>query len=161
MVCKTRPVDHNLLGAMWNTQTFMSIPLLLAPVVGNAQSEAALGKLQQRYTAAQLADLEANGHYKYVGLLLFYAASFEVEDQGQFHPPTEAEIAAIDLHAHDALRQEDADVVVLDAPLGKPVLLYSRKRSEEVLLAALNNADRAAYLAYKAGAFHDGAGKVE
>lgn len=161
MVCEARLFDRNLLGAMWNRLTFALIHLLVVSVAAIAQSEAALLKLQQRYTAAQLTDLATNGHYKYVGLLLFHAASFEVEDQGQFHPPTEAEISAIDLHAHDAMRQEDADVVVQDASLGKPVLLYSRKRFEEVLLAALNNTDRAAYLAYKAGALRDGAGKVE
>ena len=46
--------------------------------LARAQSNAAMQKVQDRYDATQLADLQANTHYKYVGMLLYYSSSFLV-----------------------------------------------------------------------------------
>lgn len=107
-------------------------------------------KLQARHAAEQIEDLRANGHYKYVGLLLFYGNSFLVKEQGAFRPPTEEEVLAIDLHAHDGIRKPHEDVEVEDPALGRTVLLFSRDRFEALLLERLDAGDRAAYLSYKA-----------
>lgn len=124
----------------------------LASTMLLAQSPAALAKMQQRYTAEQVEEMRVRGHYKYEGLLLFYGSSFLVEEDGQFRSATEPEILGIDLHAHDALRETKEDVVVFDPLLHKQVLLLSRSRFEELVIASLSEADRADYIAYKARA---------
>jgi hypothetical protein len=126
--------------------------MLMVFGIAQAQSPAALEKLQQRYNADQIAELEQNTHYKYEGLLLFYASSFMVMDNGQARAATEAEIRAVDLNQYNALRQEQQSVSVHDAALGKDLLLLSRDEFEKLVLARLNRADREAYLTYKAEA---------
>lgn len=117
----------------------------------SAQSEAAINQLRARYTAEQLTELQERSHFKYVGLLLYYSASFQVVDNGHHRAPSEAEIAQIDLHAYDALRHATNDVTVMDPQLGTPVLLFSRARFETLLLGELDATDRAHYMAQKAG----------
>lgn len=125
--------------------------MLTGQFVCDAQ-DAALDKLRQRYTEAQIADLRNNGHHKYVGLLLFYSSSFDVVEEGAQRAPDQSEIAMVDLHGYDALRKEKEDVLVFDDVLGKEILLHSRARFESLLLGSLSADDRSAYLAYKSSA---------
>jgi hypothetical protein len=117
-----------------------------------AQSQAALDKLHQRYTAEQLEDMRLHAHHKYQGLQHYYAASFLVIDNGQPRAATEAEVAAIDIDQYRALRQEKNNVEVHDAMIGKDVVLLSRDAFERVVLDRLDEQDRRDYLAYKAAA---------
>lgn len=131
--------------------------LLLLLVVGHtgylrAQSGAALEKVEARYNPAQLADLQAQTHYKYVGLLLYYASSFQIVEHGQPRAATEPEIAALDIDQYASLRTEDRDVTVHDVGTGLDLLLLSRHAFETLVLGVLDDADTAAYLAYKAAA---------
>ncbi|MBK9175838.1 MAG: hypothetical protein IPM46_05760 [Flavobacteriales bacterium] len=127
----------------------------LASTSACAQSPAALSKLQQRYSPEQVEEMRIRGHYKYAGLLLFYGSSFQVEEGGQFRPANEDEILAIDLHAHDAIRDTNEDVVILDPALNRQVMLLSRNRFEGLMLESLSSTDRADYLAYKSRALQD------
>lgn len=133
--------------------------VFLAGQAASAQHHAALQRLQQRYTQEQIAELRLHAHYKYAGLLLFYSASFLVEHDGAFIAPNEHEILAVDLHAYDAARTHDADVVVDDAQLGRRVKLLSRRAFEDLVLQGLSPEDRAAYLAYKEAALAPGHAK--
>jgi len=120
-------------------------------------SEAARAKLRDRFTDGQLEDMRMNGHYKYMGHVLFYAASFEVKDGTGYRAPTEEEIAAIDLHAHDGLRSAEEAVEVMDEQLQQVVRLLSRQAFEQLVMERYSDADRAAYLAYKASLQQSGA----
>lgn len=122
---------------------------LVAVGMLHAQSPAALDKLTQKYGPEQVAEIKLNTHYKYESMLLFYAASFRVTENGVDRAATEQEIALIDLDAYNSLRQEKTGVVVRDADLGKDIVLLSRFEFENLLLAQLGEVDRAAYLAYK------------
>jgi hypothetical protein len=133
---------------MWSAR-FIVLPLVLLSVVALAQ-DAALQKLQSRYTAAQIDDLRQNGHFKYEGLLLFYGRSFKVQEGLEFREPTEQEILAVNLHFHDTQRAQAEDVLVEDPAIGRRLLLFSRDRFEALVLNSLSEADRQAYLAYKA-----------
>jgi hypothetical protein len=116
----------------------------------SAQSVAAEQKLAAKYDAAQLEDIQTHTHYKYVGLLLFYAESFLVEENDHPRPATEAEIQAVDLDAYNPLRQVDANVVVKDQATGLKLVLLSRDNFEQLYRAKLNDADLLAYEQYKA-----------
>ncbi len=122
---------------------------LVAVGMLHAQSPAALDKLMQKYSHEQLAEIKLNTHYKYVSMLLFYAASFRVTENGIDRAATEQEIGLIDLDAYNTLRQEKTGIVVHDADLGKDIVLLSRFEFEKMVLAQLNEVDRAAYLTYK------------
>lgn len=130
---------------------FILLPALLMAFMAQAQ-DAALQKLQSRYSAAQINDLRQNGHFKYEGLLLYYGRSFKVQEGLGFRDPTDQEILAVNLHDHDAARTLTEDVLVEDPAIGKRLLLFSRDRFEALVLSDLSESDRQAYLAYKASA---------
>ena len=125
---------------------------LVSVIMLRAQSPAALAKLTQKYGPEQVAEIKQHTHYKYESMLLFYAASFMVVDNGANRAGTEQEIESIDLDAYHTLRQENSNVSVHDAGLGKDIVLLSRYEFEKVVLAQLTEVDKAAYLAYKAQA---------
>lgn len=126
--------------------------LTLLALGAHAQQDAALQKVQSRYTAEQIDDLRQHGHHKYQGLLLFYGSSFLVQEGLEFREATEEEILMVDLHVHDNARLESEDAIVEDAATGKRLLLFSRDRFETMVLASLSVADRHAYLTCKAAA---------
>lgn len=128
---------------------------MLSSLGVSAQKEAGRAKLLQRYGAETVAQMEVQTHYKYEGMLLFYTGSFQVMEGNAYRAPTEAEIMAVDLVAYDDLRQEKENVVVSDGILQKQLLLLGRVQLEELMLEALNEADRHAYLSYKASALKD------
>ncbi|MBK7945769.1 MAG: hypothetical protein IPJ85_10865 [Flavobacteriales bacterium] len=132
--------------------------LALAPCAVWAQcdSDAARAKVRERFSETQIADMRVNGHYKYMGLLLFYASSFEVKDEYGFRPASEQEIAQVDLHAHDGARRLEESVEVLDEQLQRVIRLLSRQAFEQLVMERYSDADRAAYLAYKASMLHAG-----
>lgn len=136
--------------------TFLTLVFLTGHCTCQAQQDEALGKLRQRYSEEQIEDLRLNGHHKFIGLLLFYSASFEVMDHGVTRGPTPAEIELLNLHQFDALRSEKEDVLVFDDAIGKEIVLYSRTRFESLLLGTLSAEDRSAYLAYKSSALSIG-----
>lgn len=140
--------------------TFLTLVLLTGQCACHAQQQEALGKLRQRYSEQQIQDLRLNGHHKFVGLLLFYSASFEVIDQGVHRRPTPEEIEMIDLHQFDSLRTEKEDVAVFGQVIGKQVVLFSRDRFETLLLSELNAEDRSAYLVDKSRALSLRTGKA-
>lgn len=117
-----------------------------------AQSAAALAKLNQRYNHEQLAEIQQKTHFKYEGLLLFYSSSYLVVENGQTRPATEMEIAALDIDQYNSLRSEKSAVAVHDASTGLDLQLLSRVDFEKVVLTQLSEADAEAYLAYKAAA---------
>ena len=135
-----------------------SILILLLPLAlsANAQGGAALDKLQVRFTPDQIEDMRQHSHHKYVGLLLYYGRSFQVQDGPLFRDPTEAEILGVDLHAHDALRSQSADVLVEDQVINRRLLLFSRDRFEALVIDHLSESDRQAYLAYRAASLATG-----
>jgi hypothetical protein len=116
-----------------------------------AQSAAALAKLQARYDASQLAEMQTETHYKYIGMLLYYSSSFLVVD-GTQRPATETEIAAVNLDQYASLRSKRDAVIVHDATLGKDLVLLSRDEFEAVVLGHLSIDDIVAYNAYKTAA---------
>ena len=128
------------------------VALLCFCGIAQAQSAAALAKLNSRYNFEQLAEMQQNTRYKYEGLLLFYSASFLVLENGQARPATELEIAALDIDQYNGLRNQKTSVSVHDASIGKDLQLLSRDEFEKVVLAHLSESDAAAYLAYKAAA---------
>lgn len=114
------------------------------------QSPAALEKLANRYQPAQLDDLRTRTHYKYVGLLMYYEASWLVSEAGQLRAPTESEIRLVDLDAWLPQRSV-TDRVTLPAALnGLDIVLLSRDEFEVAYLARLDATDRREYEAYKA-----------
>jgi hypothetical protein len=117
-----------------------------------AQSPAALEKLQLKYDAAQIADIQQNTHYKYEGLLLYYSSSFLVVDNGQPRAATEDEIRLVNLDQYNAVREAKTSVTVHDAALGHDIVLLGRTAFEAIVVAALSEADLQAYQAYKAAA---------
>lgn len=134
-----------------------SVVLALALVVSqaSAQSPAAVLRVQARYSPEQIADMQQHTPFKYHGLVLFYASSFLVIDEGTPRPAREEEIAAIDLHQHDAVRRVGERVRVMDPVLGRGIVLLGRDEFEQVVLSNLSQPDRAAYLNYKAAALRD------
>jgi len=132
---------------------FLLLPLALG---ANAQEGAALNKLQARFAPDQIEDMRQHGYYKYVGLLLFYGRSFQVQDGPLFRDATDAEIRGLDLHAHDALRTQSEDVLIEDSAINRRVLLFSRDRFEALVIEHLSESDRHAYLAYRAAALATG-----
>jgi hypothetical protein len=114
------------------------------------QSPAALQKLSDRYSAAQLDDVQTNTHYKYVGLLMYYTSSWLVSEAGQLRAPSEAEILAVDLDAWLPLRSITDRVIVPGALPGRDIVLLSRDEFEAAYLAQLSVVDRQQYEAYKA-----------
>ncbi|MBK8227230.1 MAG: hypothetical protein IPK70_08640 [Flavobacteriales bacterium] len=135
-----------------------SILILLLPMAlgANAQEGAALDKLQARFAPEHIEDMRQHSHYKYVGLLLYYGRSFQVQDGPLFRDPTDAEILGLDLHAYDALRTQSADVLVEDPYINRRILLFSRDRFEALVIEHLSESDRQAYLAYRAAALAAG-----
>jgi hypothetical protein len=114
-----------------------------------AQSPAALGQLVAHHTEDEVDQMRQNVHYRYEGELLFYSASFLIEEDGEERPATEAEIAGIDLHAYDGIRMNDQRTGVHDPLIDQHVVLLGRGEFERLVLLNLNEADRAAFLAYK------------
>lgn len=145
-----------MVGRMNQSMKMKSLSLLVALLcffsITQAQSAAALAKLNQRFNLEQLAEMQQNTHYKYEGLLLFYSSSYLVIDNGQTRPATELEIAALDIDQYNALRSEKSAVSVHDATTGLDLQLLSRADFEKVVLAHLSEGDASAYLAYKAAA---------
>ena len=131
-------------------RTNMLVALL---VTGSAsawsQGSAALDQLLLHHSLAEVDQMRENTHYRYEGELLFYAASFLIEENGQERPATEDEISVIDLHAYDGIRMEDQRTGVHDPLLDKHVVLLARREFERLVVAGLNEVDREAYLAYK------------
>lgn len=127
--------------------------LLLCACVGSfvgAQSPAAMAKLAQKYDVAQLRDLQLQTHYKYESMLLYYAASFHIQELGQVRSPTEDEISRVNLDQYAAQRDERSAVTVYDATLGKNLILMSRQEFERLVLQHLSEFDAKAYQTYKA-----------
>jgi hypothetical protein len=114
------------------------------------QSPAALEKLEARYQPAQIEDLRTNTHYKYIGLLMYYEASWMVNDGGQLRLPTEADIQATPLDSWLPLRSITERVTIPAALNGMDIILLSRDEFEAAYLARLLPADRQQYEAYKA-----------
>lgn len=134
-----------------------SVVLVLALVASQAvaQSPAAVQQVHARFSQEQIDDMLQRTPYKYHGLVLFYSASFLVMEDGSLRPPSEEEIAVIDLHQHDAIRRVGERVRVLDPVLGQGIVLLGRDEFEQVVLSNLSEPDRAAYLSYKAAALRD------
>lgn len=128
--------------------------LLFAVVIGfsrlNAQSDAALQKVNSRYSPEQVADMQSHTSYKFQGLLLFYSHSWLVDHQGQLLAPSESEILAVDIDQFNPLRSENSRISIHDDATGMDLVLLGRQEFEELYLAKLNAADKAAYLAQKA-----------
>jgi hypothetical protein len=116
----------------------------------HGQSPAALDKLAARYSPAQIEDLRTHTHYKYVGLLMYYDASWMVSDAGQLRLPTAAEIRAIDLDTWLPHRSVSERVTIPAALNGLDIVLLSRDEFETAYLASLSPSDRQQYEAYKA-----------
>jgi hypothetical protein len=150
------PFTNNLLVVM---DLKPIVPLLLFVVVfasvARSQDPVAEQKLHARYSAEQIADMQVNAHHKYVGLLLYYASSFLVSDGAAYRAPTELEVAAVDLHQFDALRQAQESVVVFDPITGLYLKLLSRDQFEQVVLSHLDAPDRTSYLEHKSAQLGD------
>jgi hypothetical protein len=131
---------------------FILIALFCLMATVQAQSPAALQKLNQKFNVEQLAEMQRLTNYKYEGLLLYYSESFLVSDNGITRAATEQEISAVDIDQYRELRNEKASVAVHDAILGKELVLLSRAAFEKIVLARLSDADATAYLAYKSQA---------
>ncbi len=93
--------------------------------------------------------MRLNAHYRYAGELLFYGASFLIEENGVERAPTEEEIAGIDLHVYDAIRMVDSRTGVHDPLIDKHVILLGREEFEHLVIVHLSEADRADYQAHK------------
>lgn len=117
--------------------------------VACCQGGAALDKLLVRHTPEEVDHMRHNAHYRYAGELLFYSASFLIEENGLERAPTEEEIAGIDLHAYDAIRMLDSRTGVHDPLIDKHVILLGRDEFEHLVIVHLSEADRAAYQASK------------
>ena len=128
------------------------VPLSMAVRPACAQSPAALGQLVAHHTGAEVDQMRQNAHYRYAGELLFYSASFLIEEDGVERPATEEEIAGIDLHAYDGIRMNDQRTGVHDPLIDQHVVLLGRGEFERLVLHSLNEMDRAAFLAYKEAA---------
>ena len=122
---------------------------LIGVVSSLAQSDAALQHLLARYSTAEIESMQTQAHHRYVGELLFFSHSFLIEENGLSRLATEEEIMAIDIHAYDGLRLEDARVGVNDPVLDEHVILLSRSEFEGLLLDRLDPQDHTAYLEYK------------
>jgi hypothetical protein len=116
----------------------------------DAQSDAALQKVNSRYSPEQVADMQSHTSYKYQGLLLFYSHSWLVDHQGQLLAPTESEILTIDIDQYNPMRSESSRVSIHDDATGMDLVLLGRQEFEVLVLSKLNAADKAAYLAQKA-----------
>lgn len=150
-------LSSNLLTIMALKRSILVLASVLGVVtVSSAQSQAALDRILQRYTPEQVQELQDRAHYRYVGLLVFYAESFMVKEDGVFRTPTEAEIASVDLDQYNGARAEVEDVVVFDSVLGVDILLRSRVHLEQLLLSRLDADDRAAYHALRTHGQADG-----
>lgn len=120
-----------------------------------SQNQAATQKLSARYSTDQIADMQLNARHKYVGLLLYYSSSFLVSDGAAYRAPTELEIAAVDLHLFDAMREAHENVVVFDPGTGLYLKLLGRDQFEQVVLSHLDASDRDAYLKHKSAMLGD------
>lgn len=114
-----------------------------------AQGNAALDQLVAHHSEAEVDHMRQNAHYRFQGELLFYAASFLIQENGELRSATEEEIAGIDLHAYDGIRMEDQRTGLDDPLIDKHVVLLARREFERLVLNHLSQADREAYLAYK------------
>ena len=135
MNCISGPVWRNLLTHMRLHLTLLVLFLFSLGVVASAQSQAALDKLAQHYSPAQVEDMIVRTHYKYEALLLFYSASFLVFDDGEFRAANESEIAGVDINHYDGLRMISENVSVQDPDIGRTLLLLSRNAFEPLSLA--------------------------
>jgi hypothetical protein len=142
---------------MRNLLNLMRMPLFTMLVVlsamalrpAYAQSPAALGQLLAHHTEDEVDQMRHNAHFRYEGELLFYAASFLVEENGEERAATEEEITAIDVHAYDGIRMDGQRTGVHDPVIDKHIVLLGRGEFERLVLQSLSEADRAAFLAYK------------
>ena len=141
---------HNLLNHMRIQRIILLVVMsITASLPAWAQGTAALGQLLAHHTEEEVDQMRQNAHYRYDGELLFYSASFVIEENGQERPATEEEIAGIDLHAYDGIRMDDQRTGVHDPLIGQHVVLLGRGEFERLVLHGLSEADRAAFLAYK------------
>jgi len=122
---------------------------VMAPIPAWAQGRAALDQVLAHHTEAEVDQMRRDAHYRYEGELLFYSASFLIEEGGEERAATEEEIGAIDLHAYDAIRAEDQRVGVHDPRIDEHVILLSRREFVRLMVDRLSEADRAAYSAYR------------
>lgn len=132
--------------------TRILLPLLLsvmASLPARAQGRAALDQLLAHHTEAEVDQMRRDAHYRYEGELLFYSASFLIEEGGEERAATEEEIRAIDLHAYDAIRMEGQRVGAHDPGIDKHIILLSRGEFVRLMIDRLSEADRVAYLAYR------------
>ncbi len=117
-----------------------------------AQSDAALGHLVQRYGEDGVDAMRHEAHYRFESMLLYYAGSFLVMDQGTPRPALESEIAQVDIARYEEERKADERVRLRDEVLGKELVLFGRSEFEALVLERLSVADRAAYSAYRSAA---------
>lgn len=125
---------------------------VMATVPVRAQGRAALDQLLAHHSEAEVEQMRQDAHYRFEGELLFYSASFLVDENGEERAATQEEIADIDLHAYDGIRMQDQRTGVHDPLIDKHIVLLGRGEFEHLVLDRLEPADREAYVAYKNGA---------
>ena len=152
---------HNLLNIM-RIACYLMLALFWAAPSGSAlaQSPAALGQLLAHHSEAEVAQMRQQAHFRYEGELLFYAASFLIEEDGLERPATEAEIAAIDLHVYDGIRMEAQRTGAHDPLIDKHIILLGRNEFERLVLGSLDMADREAFMANKNAVLEQPASKT-
>lgn len=132
------------------TRIFLPVSLsVVASLPTWAQGRAALDQLIAHHSEAEVDQMRQNAHYRYEGELLFYSASFLVEENGVERAATQEEIAGIDLHAYDGIRMNDQRTGVHDPLIDEHIVLLGRGEFEHLVLDRLSQADRDDYLAYK------------
>lgn len=129
--------------------TLVTLLSVMAAVPVCAQGRAALGRILAHHTEAEVDQMRQDAHYRYEGELLFYSASFLVEENGQERAATEEEVATIDLHAYDGIRMEEQRTGAHDPSIDKHIILLSRQEFVRLMVDRLSEADRAAFMAYK------------
>ena len=122
------------------------VSVLLCATSAQGQMHAALSKLLEHHSTAEVEHMRQATHYRYIAELTFYSSSFLVLQDGMERAATAEEIMAIDLHQYEAVRSGEHRVVVNDPDLQATVILLSRAEFEALLLARWDRADREAYL---------------
>ena len=152
---------HNLLNLM-RIPCFLVLVLFWAALSGSvrAQSPAALGQLLAHHALEDVEQMRQQAHFRYEGELLFYAASFLIEEGGLERVATEEEIATIDLHAYDGIRMEAQRTGAHDPLIDKHIILLGRNEFERLVLRELDVADREAFRAYKSALLEQPASKT-
>lgn len=118
-------------------------------VPAHAQGHAAMERMLAHHGAEEVGQMRQDAHYRYHGELLFYSASFLVEENDVERAATEEEIRNIDLHAYDGIRMVDHRTAVQDPLIDKHVILLSRNEFEAIVLQQLSAEDLEAFMASK------------